>query len=150
MSLMGCCHERELVASDAGVAGVAKAPRIGLYVGDELRDRGRRDPGIDNQHEGEISDPRHSRELAHRVVVNALEQIGLAEWVLTVVMNTVYPSGAARATAPAAIAPFAPGLKSMTTGCLSALLSSSPTMRAVESIPLPAANGTTSVIGRLG
>jgi len=43
-----------------------------------------------------------------------------------------------------------PGRLSMMTGCPSFLLSSSASVRAMTSVPLPAPKGTTSVIARVG
>jgi hypothetical protein len=63
--------------ADAVRAGVAQAAGIGLHVGDELGHRRCRNPGVDDQHERKISDPRQRREIPHRVVGNALEKIGI-------------------------------------------------------------------------
>jgi hypothetical protein len=63
--------------TDAVCAGVAQAAGIGLHVGDEFRHRRCRNPGIDDQHERKISDPRQRCEIPHRVVGNALEQVGI-------------------------------------------------------------------------
>jgi hypothetical protein len=76
--------------------------------------------------------------------------IGAAERGLFVLINSVCPSGAERATCIAAIAPLAPGLSSTTTLCLSALPSGSAMIRVTTSVPLPAPNGTTMVIGLVG
>jgi len=75
---------------------------------------------------------------------------GLAEWVVLVAENSVWPSAGARATATAAIVPFAPARFSTRTVAPIASASSGATMRPTPSVPEPAAKGTTSVTGRPG
>ena len=65
-------------------------------------------------------------------------------------MATVYPSGVARATRLPAIVPPAPAVFSITTGWPSERAMRSPRMRAIVSVGPPAANGTTTVMGREG
>ena len=48
------------------------------------------------------------------------------------------------------MAPLAPGLFSITMVCLSAMPSGWAMVRVATSVPLPAPNGTTMVIGLLG
>jgi hypothetical protein len=62
----------------------------------------------------------------------------------------VYPSGFARATRAEAMVPPAPTAFSMTTGCPSRRDMLSGAVRDITSTAPPAANGTTSTIGRLG
>jgi hypothetical protein len=62
----------------------------------------------------------------------------------------VWPSGAARATFCAANIPLAPATFSMRTFHPSTAASFCPSTRASVSVALPAANGTTSLIGRVG
>src|SRR5258706_12371682 len=65
-------------------------------------------------------------------------------------MATVYPSGVARATRLPAIVPPAPAVFSITSGWPSERPMRSPRMRAIVSVGPPAANGTTTGIGREG
>ena len=79
-----------------------------------------------------------------------LYRCSLAACVVLVVMRMVWPSGAALATAAAAIMPLAPALLSTTTACLVSLVMDWPMARASWSVALPAANGTTKVMGLAG
>src|SRR6266851_1221927 len=74
-----------------------------------------------------------------------LNSAGAAEWVELVVINSVYPSAAACATADAAIKPPAPVLFSITNGCPRASCRCNATRRAAASVTLPGPNGTTTV-----
>jgi len=64
--------------------------------------------------------------------------------------NSVYPSGGARATASAAMAPLAPGRYSMMNGWPNAALSGWATKCAASSVTPPGANGTMILTGRCG
>ena len=75
---------------------------------------------------------------------------GFAECGVFVDTISVYPSGAERATWLAASEPLAPGLFSITMPTPSAVPSSFEMIRVVVSVPLPAANGSTSVMLRFG
>src|SRR5215212_6964807 len=66
------------------------------------------------------------------------------------IMSSVWPSGAAFATASAPIVEPAPGRLSTTTGWPSALAKPSDITRATTSVKPPGENGTTSVTGLLG
>ncbi len=67
-----------------------------------------------------------------------------------VVARSVVPSGSDRINSLTASAPPAPGLDSISTGWPICSLSFCPTMRATTSTPPPGANGTRSLIGRVG
>jgi hypothetical protein len=71
-------------------------------------------------------------------------------WVLQLPTISVYPSGIARATRPAAMVPSAPPTFSMMMGWPSDVRIPSPRTRAMMSVAAPAANGTIIVIGRDG
>ena len=57
--------------------GVAQLARIGLAVGDELGDGLRRNVRVNHQHEGQVAGTRDRRKVLHRIVGQALEQIGI-------------------------------------------------------------------------
>ncbi len=63
---------------------------------------------------------------------------------------SVWPSGAARATKAPAMVPLPPGLLSTVTGWPTWAVSFSAKMRAIVSVPLPAPNRITMLIGLLG
>ena len=63
---------------------------------------------------------------------------------------SVWPSGRADATRPAAMVPPAPVTFSTTTGWPRSFAMPSATMREITSVGPPAENGTTIVTGRLG
>ena len=75
---------------------------------------------------------------------------GAAEWVELVVISSVWPSGAAFATALAAGMPPAPARFSTMNGWPSASCRCAAIERAVASVTLPAANGVMIVTGRVG
>jgi hypothetical protein len=79
-----------------------------------------------------------------------LNSPGAAECVVLVVMNSVWPSGAAFATAAAAGMPPAPERFSTMNGWPSASWRCVAIERAVASVTLPAANGVMMVTGRDG
>src|SRR3546814_6994335 len=64
----------------------------------------------------------------------------------TELRNSVLPSGRARPTNVAAMAPLPPGLFSTSTGCFSSFSSCEATMRASESAGPPAGNATTRLV----
>ena len=68
----------------------------------------------------------------------------------TVTMVIVWPSGVAVAPAVWPTAPLPPVRFTTVTGCPSSFSSSTATMRAMRSVPPPAAHGQMSWIGRLG
>jgi len=70
--------------------------------------------------------------------------------VVLVEINTVWPSGSARATFWAARTPLAPAMFSTMTGRPKVLETCSPRMRASVSVALPAWNGTMNLMLRLG
>ncbi len=79
-----------------------------------------------------------------------LNSVGLIDIAELVEIKSVCPSGGAPATATAASISDAPGLFSMITGLPRLCDSFSPYMRAITSMPVPAAKGTTIVMGRDG
>ena len=78
--------------------------------------------------------------------------VSVAAWVtkVEVTKSSVWPSGSARATVLAAMAPPPPPRLSTTTGWPSFSDRYLASSRAMLSVPPPAENGTTSVIGRFG
>jgi len=62
----------------------------------------------------------------------------------------VKPSGVALAAVTVPVSEPAPGMFSTTNGCLSCVLSCSPTIRQIMSVPPPGVDATVSVMGRVG